>query len=638
MLSKRFAKKAAILGAIVAVTTVLAILSPRYIHLFAIAENWATDYRVSFANQPAKPHTDIIVLAITEETLSKLPYRSPVDRSFLAKTIDILLEAKVRAIGLDILFDQPTEAAKDAVFRKSVLKASVPIVVGWTDPETGLTKKQYEYQKAYLKGIKAGYSNLTKDPTDFTVREMFPGRKVKGKFHLSFAGRLGKELGFTPPRKSIQIAYRGKPNAQTPSFPQFPIHALSALPKKWFAGKVVLVGADLPFGDRHRTPFAAGLGVKQGVLPGVVIQAHMLSQIMAGKISRGTNLWVETIVIFILSLIALVLAMSEQSLVVKVSESVVIIVLFWIGCVWLFRNHGFNLPMVSPAFGFGTVMGIGSLYVSREHLNQTKFIRNAFSHYLSPAMVEKLADDPAFLKLGGEQRDMTLLFCDVRGFTTISEQFDATGLTALINKLLTSLTNVVMKHQGTVDKYMGDCIMAFWNAPMDVPEHQRLACLCAMEMIDEIAPLNDRLEKETLEEDRKHIPLKVGIGLNSGEAVVGNMGSDQRFDYSVLGDTVNLAARLEGQCKTYDVSIVIGENTHSKIQGLAGIELDLILVQGNTQAIRIFTLVGNDAVAQTDEFSRLNHVHQAMLSDYRAQNWASARKNIADCRQLGGAF
>jgi len=638
MLSKRFGKKAAILGAIVVATTVLAILSPRYIHLFAIAENWANDYRVTFANPPAKPHTDIIILAITEETLSKLPYRSPVDRSFLAKTIDTLVKAKVRAIGLDILFDQPTEAAKDEALRKSILNAPVPIVTGWTDTETGLTEKQYKYQQTYLKDIKAGYSNLSKDPTDSTVREHFPGRNVKGKFHLSFSGMLSKELGFSPPLESIRIAYRGKPNAQTPSFPQFPIHALSALPKQWFAGKVVLIGADLPFGDRHRTPFAAGLGVKKGVLPGVVIQAHMLSQNISGNISRGSSIWAELAVIFVLCLIALVLAVSEQSLPLKIIESLGVITLFWVGCVWLFSQHGFNLPMVSPAFGFGTVMGIGSLYVSREHMNQTKFIRNAFSHYLSPAMVEKLADDPAFLKLGGDQRDMTLLFCDVRGFTTISEQFDATGLTALINKLLTPLTNVVMKHQGTVDKYMGDCIMAFWNAPMDVPDHHRLACLCAMEMIDEIAPLNERLEKEALDEGRKHIPLKVGIGLNSGEAVVGNMGSDQRFDYSVLGDTVNLAARLEGQCKTYDVSIVIGENTHSKIEDLAGIELDLVLVQGKTQAIRIFTLVGDNCVAQTDEFLHLNQTHQAMLSDYRAQNWSAARKKLTDCRQLGGAF
>jgi len=277
-------------------------------------------------------------------------------------------------------------------------------------------------------------------------------------------------------------------------------------------------------------------------------------------------------------------------------------------------------------------MGIGSLYVSREHMNQTKFIRNAFSHYLSPAMVEKLADDPAFLKLGGDQRDMTLLFCDVRGFTTISEQFDATGLTALINKLLTPLTNVVMKHQGTVDKYMGDCIMAFWNAPMDVPDHHRLACLCAMEMIDEIAPLNERLEKEALDEGRKHIPLKVGIGLNSGEAVVGNMGSDQRFDYSVLGDCVNMAARFEGQTKGYGVDIIIGEETNVQSPGLATFEIDLIQVKGKTIGVPIFVLLGDESVAESEDFKKLKSCVDDMIKNYRAQNWEKAKACLQDGR------
>ena len=143
--------------------------------------------------------------------------------------------------------------------------------------------------------------------------------------------------------------------------------------------------------------------------------------------------------------------------------------------------------------------------------------------------------------MGGEQRALTLLFCDVRGFTTISEQFDAVGLTSLINKLLTPLTNVILERHGTIDKYMGDCIMAFWNAPLDDDDHEFHGCSSALAMLAEMRPLNDRLEKEAEEEGRKHIPLKVGLGLNTGTCVVGNMGSDMRFDYSVLGDAVNLA-------------------------------------------------------------------------------------------------
>ncbi|OEJ65971.1 CHASE2 domain-containing protein [Magnetovibrio blakemorei] len=264
--------------------------------------------------------------------------------------------------------------------------------------------------------------------------------------------------------------------------------------------------------------------------------------------------------------------------------------------------------------------------------------RTAFSKYLSPDMVKVVAENPDQLKLGGQKRDMTLLFCDVRGFTTISEQFDAEGLTKLINKLLTPLTNVILARKGTVDKYMGDCIMAFWNAPLDDAEHARNGCRSALKMLEEMDPLNARLEQEAIEEGRKHIPLKVGIGLNSGECVVGNMGSDQRFDYSVLGDTVNLASRLEGQSKTYGVRIVIGDKTHDLVEGMACIELDLIKVKGKTEAVRIFCLLGDEELEVTPEFKAFKAKIDELLAKYRAQDWAGARLASAEGRAMHEPF
>jgi adenylate cyclase len=264
--------------------------------------------------------------------------------------------------------------------------------------------------------------------------------------------------------------------------------------------------------------------------------------------------------------------------------------------------------------------------------------RDAFSKYLSPDMVNVVAENPDQLKLGGQKREMTLLFCDVRGFTTISEQFDAEGLTKLINKLLTPLTNVILARKGTVDKYMGDCIMAFWNAPLDDSEHAKHGCLSALKMLEEMQPLNDRLEAEAKEEGRKHIPLKVGVGLNSGECVVGNMGSDQRFDYSVLGDTVNLASRLEGQSKTYGVRIVIGEPTQKKVPTLATVELDLIKVKGKTEAVRIFTLLGDEDEAAKPEFQVFKTKVDELLVAFRAQKWEEAKTLIAEARMLGEPY
>lgn len=273
-------------------------------------------------------------------------------------------------------------------------------------------------------------------------------------------------------------------------------------------------------------------------------------------------------------------------------------------------------------------------YASEEA--QRRQVRTAFGRYLSPALVEKLAADPSHLKLGGEMRDMTLLFCDVRGFTTISELFDAQGLTRLINRFLTPMTNVILDRFGTIDKYMGDCIMAFWNAPLDDADHARHACESALVMMENLGPLNEALEREAKEEGRRHVPIKVGIGLNSGGVCVGNMGSDQRFDYSVLGDTVNLASRLEGQSKPYGVTIVIGDETRMRAPDYAALELDLIKVKGKTEAVRVWTLLGRPAMAREDWFLALEKAHKAMLEAYRGQDWAGARALLARCRDLKG--
>jgi len=263
-------------------------------------------------------------------------------------------------------------------------------------------------------------------------------------------------------------------------------------------------------------------------------------------------------------------------------------------------------------------------------------VRGAFSQYLSPALVEQLAKEPNRLRLGGESRNMSFLFCDVRGFTSISESYKSNpqGLTRLINRFLTPLTDAILARKGTIDKYMGDCIMAFWNAPMDVERHAYYGCQSALAMMAEMAPLNERLEAEAIEEGRKHVPLKVGIGLNSGPAVVGNMGSELRIDYSVLGDTVNLAARLEGQSKAYGVDIVIGETTHAQVPELATLFLDNIKVKGKTEAVTIFCLVGDEEVTESQGFQTLKQFHNQMIEAYLEQDWNRAIKRLKECRLL----
>ena len=207
-------------------------------------------------------------------------------------------------------------------------------------------------------------------------------------------------------------------------------------------------------------------------------------------------------------------------------------------------------------------------------------IKKQFEHYLSPDMVKKLQDNPSLLKLGGETRELTFLFCDIRGFTPISEKYksDPQGLTKLINSFLTPMTDIILKSGGTIDKYMGDCIMAFWNAPLDCADHQKKAILVAKDMRERMKKLN--------------LGFNIGIGINSGTAVVGNMGSEQRFDYSVLGDAVNLASRLEGQSKEFNTTIVIGEDTYKNAEELHNrmYNLGSVTVKGKSNKVKIYSI------------------------------------------------
>ena len=296
--------------------------------------------------------------------------------------------------------------------------------------------------------------------------------------------------------------------------------------------------------------------------------------------------------------------------------------------------------LFDPTFaGFSTfIIYFGNTFANYlRDANEKKQIRGAFSQYLSPALVEQLADDPEKLVLGGETKKMTFLFCDVRGFTTISESFkaDPQGLTRLINRFLTPLTNEIINENGTIDKYMGDCIMAFWNAPIDVEGHEKMACDATLKMHKAMAELNKIREDEAKAENKKFLELKIGIGLNTGGCVVGNMGSDQRFDYSVLGDSVNLASRLEGQSKSYGVKTVIGPETNESVKdSYATLQLDMIAVKGKKEAVTIFTLVGDSNFKDSSEFKNLEKSHIKILDYYFSQKWQECLNEIETAKIL----
>ena len=305
-----------------------------------------------------------------------------------------------------------------------------------------------------------------------------------------------------------------------------------------------------------------------------------------------------------------------------------IIGLFY-GSSYLFIKHDYLVDWSYPVLTVFVAWALATFLRFMEEHKLRMEIKKQFEHYLAPAMVKKLQKNPELLKLGGDTRELTLLFCDIRGFTPISEKFktDPQGLTKLINRFLTPMTDIIMKNGGTIDKYMGDCIMAFWNAPLEVEEQRQLALRSSHQMLYHLEELNIELEKED------SLPINIGIGLNTGEVVVGNMGSDQRFDYSCLGDAVNLAARLEGQSKEYGLKIILGDETAKGVEEeFAIIELDKIAVKGKTEGVTIFTSLGRyeQLNQEMSYYPTFIQQHDKFLILYRQQHWDLALRWLND--------
>jgi adenylate cyclase len=369
-------------------------------------------------------------------------------------------------------------------------------------------------------------------------------------------------------------------------------------------------------------------------LPGVEVHANVAEQVLLNKYLNRPDWAPGAEVLYMLffgGLLLLLLPRLGASLCAWAAAAGVAFALY---ASWrAFTAYGYLLDPVFPVLTVLIIYMASSLISYLKSETERRQVRNAFSRYMHPKLVEELAKHPEKLKLGGETRNMTILFCDIRGFTTISEQYDAHGLTTVINRFLTPMTGIIMDKLGYIDKYIGDCIMAFWNAPLNDARHAANACEAALTMQERLKELNEIWRAEAEAEGRKYIPINIGVGLNTGDCCVGNMGADQRFNYSVLGDDVNLASRLEGQSKPYGVGVVIGPRTREQAKDFAALELDLIRVKGKTVPVNIFVLLGRTDVKESPEFKAHEALHNKMLAAYRGQQWAEATKLLEECRQ-----
>ena len=401
-------------------------------------------------------------------------------------------------------------------------------------------------------------------------------------------------------------------------------------------GRLVLIGTSATgLLDIKTTPV-------QPDMPGVEVHAQILENILTKSLlaSPGYAIGAEIIAAVVFGLAIIVAAPMLPAAIVVALGAILIAGL--IGISWyFFVEHHLLIDFTYPLISCWLIYLVLTFVNYFREQQQRQQIRSAFGFYLSPPLVEQLARSPEKLVLGGEERRMTILFSDVRGFTTISEHYkdDPQGLTHLMNRFLTPLTNAIIERKGTIDKYIGDAIMAFWNAPVDDDEHEANACDAALEMLARAEVLNGELKREAETAGGVYMPLRIGIGLNSGPCVVGNMGSDFRFNYSVLGDTVNLASRLESRTKDYRLSLVIGSRTADRAkEKFATMEIDLIQVKGKKQPELVFTVLGRAEVTEDPRCNELRDLNTQMLAAYRKQQWDESERLIERCRKLAGGF
>ncbi len=400
------------------------------------------------------------------------------------------------------------------------------------------------------------------------------------------------------------------------------------VPPEEISGRIILIGSSAPgLLDLRATPLDAAV-------PGVEIVAQTIEHVLAGRTLTRPDyaLAVEQFVliafgILIAILLAKVSAWAAGLLGLFAIESLLA------GGWFAYNYFGLLFDPIYPAFALLCLLAAATFYVYRRVEVQRGEVRRAFSRYVAPTVVDELIANPDKLELGGEVRELTLLFCDVRNFSSISERLNASELTRFINELLTPLSDVILRNRGTIDKYMGDAVMAFWNAPLSVPDHATQACRSAFEMVVGMEELNRRWHEEAVAAGRTHKEVRIGIGINTGDCCVGNLGSVQRFDYSAIGDQVNVASRFEGLAKVYGVTAIVGERTIAMTGEFPALELDMVRVVGRETPTPIFTfqhlLDGNP-----ERVGKLLQTHNEFLSLFRKAQWDAAEAAIAECRSV----
>jgi adenylate cyclase len=585
---------------------------------------------------PTSPPTDIVIVGIDPESFSMMKRPWPWPRSIHGKLIRALGKAGAKGIVMDIIFSNPSSPREDRALaeairevRNVVLAADIEIVRTERFSQSMLITPIEELVDA---GARFGVSSIPLD-SDNVVRRIFWGTPEGPSLEVSAVEMLGISA-----EKDVARMVHFAGSAQ--GFPYAPYYqALDPerhLPEGFFKDKVVLVGKHSQakkesFSDvtgkyrLHLQPPSPVRGVDMfatpsyimdnRLSPGIEIHASTLQSLIRDDQLRPLRTPGAVILLALLS-IFLTLVNRNWSPLKSVGVNFVVGIGYLFVSYLLFSRQGLFLPFAAP---LGAVLvnfissGIMS-YVGVER--KRRYLKEAFSHYLSPQVAKKVLQDPERLRLGGQRVQATVLFSDLGGFTEMSERLEPEEVVSIMTRYMTEMTRVIFKYNGTLDKFIGDAIMAVWGAPAEDEDQALHACMAALEMQRRTKTLSDEIMTQGYR-------LSMRIGINTGIVMAGNMGSEERFDFTVIGDNVNIASRLEGMNKVYGTRIMISDATRARLDGRASSrELGSVRVKGKKQAIRVYELVDGERSPWVDVF-------EEGLRFYREGRFDSARERFS---------
>ncbi|HHK60470.1 MAG TPA: adenylate/guanylate cyclase domain-containing protein [Desulfobacterales bacterium] len=606
----------------------------------------ATDAFFVWRNRirPPAPPDDIVIVAIDEPSMQELGLRWPWPRTVHAALIDNLSQAGAAVIGFDILFAEPSRPAADDLLAAAMRRAGNVVLV----EDYGMIEDQGQYREMWIRPIPpllqaaraTGLATIDRDADGF-IRRTAPARTTPFGTLPSFASavleayRQERQTGEAAKQQSGSVAAPSPntspflidllgPPRTIPTVSYYQALAPDLLPADTFTGKIVLVGralqagADLDDPDHFAYPFLRSSGA---AIPGVEIHAAIIDTLLRGRRITPQPVGVTAL------LLAVTLGLGTLALVylppwLGALGFVVAAASFTAGQFLFFLQARILGPVTLPLSGFTATFLLFQIYRIVVLDREKRFIKHAFKHYVAPSVVDRLLADPKQLNLSGEYYETTVLFTDLAGFTTISEKMEPMTLRHFLTEYFSEMVEVMLANQGTLDKFIGDALMCFFGVPVRTADHPIQALQCAWEMQQRLAALNPGWEARGLPR------LTMRIGINTGTVVAGNMGTRSLFNYTIMGDTVNLASRLEGANKPYGTRIMVGEATHERAGDRFFFRrLDRLRVKGKNEPIWVFELLGPQETVD-DACRQRVKCYEAALDAYQNRRFAEAIQRI----------